>query len=92
MVSHMPKEKDATESASFSLTMYNENGEICSRNYEAPACTGLNIISEELLSEAGYTPTGSEILWYVVQSDSSSLISNQVHISAHGYIGGDHSF
>ncbi len=92
MVSHMPKEKEAAESASFSIKIYNENGEICSRDYEAPPRTGLNIPGEDVLAEAGYKPGDDEILWYVMRSESSSLISNQIHISADGYVGGDHSF
>ncbi|PPR61449.1 MAG: hypothetical protein CFH10_01156 [Alphaproteobacteria bacterium MarineAlpha4_Bin2] len=92
MVSHMPKEKEAAEHAPFSIRIYNENGNICSLEYEIAPRTGLNIDSEEVLENAGYKPTDDEILWYVIRSESSSLISNQIYISADGYVGGDHSF
>ena len=92
MVSHMPKEKAATDVATFSVSIYNGNAEICSRNFESLPRTGENIVAEEMLADANYIPGERDILWYVVRSESSSLISNQIHISADGYIGGDHSF
>jgi hypothetical protein len=88
----MPKEKSATDVATFSVSIYNGNEEICSRNFESLPRTGENIVAEEILADANYIPGERDILWYVVRSESSSLISNQIHISADGYIGGDHSF
>ncbi len=92
MVSHMPKEKAATQVATFTVSLYNRDFEICSRKYESLPRTGESIVAEDLLAEVDYIPDDRDILWYVVRSESSSLICNQIHISRDGYIGGDHSF
>lgn len=92
MVSHISKVKGATGTAHYTLTLHGANGPICAHDYALPNGAGHNIIAETLLDEAGYVPSTREFVWYVVQSDCSSLICNQIHISEDGYIGGDHSF
>ena len=92
LISYMPKEKFESSRAIYTLSIYNKDTEICSQKYELGPRTSENIVAEDLISEFHYVPEKDEILWYVLRSECSSLVSNQIHVSADGYIGGDHSF
>jgi hypothetical protein len=92
MVSHLSKLRDSRESAEFTLLLYGRHGQVASKTYKSINGTAINIMPGALLKDAGYTPQDREVLWYALQSDNSSLICNQLHISSEGNIGGDHSF
>ncbi|MEQ8443888.1 MAG: hypothetical protein RIM33_07395 [Alphaproteobacteria bacterium] len=92
LISHMPKAKSDHSAPEFTFELYNRDGLVASTGGRIRAGTGLNIEIEQVLADAGYTPGNREFLWYVVKSDNPSLIANQIHISAQGRIGGDHSF
>jgi hypothetical protein len=92
LISHMSKSKSDRSAPAFKFELYNRDGLVASTSGTITAGTGKNILIEELLADAGYVPGSGEFLWFVVKSDNPSLIANQIHISASGRIGGDHSF
>lgn len=92
MISHMSREKSARSPAEYVLTLHNREGEVARHSGVLANGAGVNLAAEDILATAGYRPQNQEILWYVVQSSNPSLISNQIHISRDGRVGGDHSF
>lgn len=92
LLSHMNKDRNDRSTPDYRLTLYGPGGELATTEGTLPNGCGVNIQMETLLEEAGvHLPVGA-FVWYVVQSDNPSMISNQIHISESGAIGGDHSF
>lgn len=92
MVSHKSKVRDSRETAQFTLILYGQHGQVAEKTYETTNGMAKNIVPEDLLREVDYAPQSGEVLWYSLQSDSSSYFCNQLHISREGFVGGDHSF
>jgi len=92
LISHFSKVKHDESVATVELTLYGRSGEICATRHELANGTALNADAEALLADVGYQSAPDEFIWYVARSDNPALIANQIHISANGHIGGDHSF
>jgi len=92
MLSAFSKEKDANLLRDGTVTLYGRQGMVARRVFALQGNSGLTVDAEELLAAAGHVAEAGEILWYVVQSEHATLDVNQVCISAHGLVGGDHCF
>lgn len=92
MISHMSRQKGDRSTPDYTVTLYNRDGVLAESGGTIPNGTGVNVEIENLLAANRYQANPGEYFWYVVRSDNPSLICNQIHISASGRIGGDHSF
>lgn len=92
MVSHMSRDKADRSTPTYTVSVYNREGQVATDSGVLANGTGVNIDIDAMLAEQGYSAQNGEFFWYVVHSDNPSLICNQIHVSADGRIGGDHSF
>lgn len=92
LVSHLKKLKEDRSTSDFKVSLFGDNGIVACENFRSPNGTCANMEAEELLKTANYRPRENEVLWYVLESSDPSYVCNQIHISADGFVGGDHSF
>ncbi len=74
------------------VTLHARTGPVARRTLRLQAQDAVTLVAEDLLAEAGHAAKPGEILWYVLQSDRTTIDANQVCISADGLVGGDHAF
>ena len=92
LLSHLSKIKGAREEAEISLKVFTQSGPIFHERYRTRNGTALNLNARALISQSGYQPRVDEILWYTLESSCPNYVSNQIHVSQSGFVGGDHSF
>lgn len=92
MVTGFSNKKDELKKRAGTITIFGKDRPLAQLAFELNGNSCLSIAAEQLLSEHEAVYSAGEILWYVVESDHSSLDVNQVYISANGCVGGDHSF
>jgi hypothetical protein len=92
LVSHLSKVRGAREEAELTVQLYARGGHIGRSVRVTRNATALNLDGEALVRAAGYRPRHNEVLWYTLESVCPNYTANQVHVSATGFVGGDHSF
>lgn len=92
VVSHLNKIQGAREEAQLRCTIFGTTGRICEKTYRTTSGAALQIHAETLMAGAAYLPRRYEVLWYTLESDCPNYLSNQIHLSQSGFVGGDHSF
>ena len=72
----------------FAFSIYRSTGIIYRSNFTMRNLSSMSICAEDLIAQHDST----EILWYTIMARESVFDINQIFISEHGRIGGDHSF
>lgn len=92
VISHLSKVKGAQERGALTLRLFGTQGAFHEQRYETSNGTALDIQVEPLVVATGYAPREGEVIWYTLESSCPNYLSNQLHISRSGFVGGDHSF
>jgi len=88
-IAHLEKRKVADGVSSLTLRLYDRGGVVAERELAMANRSALNLEVEELV--AGIEVEG-RVLWYTLESSNPSFTVRQVHVSARGFVGADHSF
>jgi hypothetical protein len=92
LVSHFNKKRDAEEEASFTVKLFGPDGPLVEKTFGTRNRTSMKLELGELLNGTGHVPQDGQILWYTLSSASPSYLAYQLHMSATGFVGADHSF
>jgi hypothetical protein len=92
LVSAYSKHRRFAKPSEFTLSLYDSKGVIARRTIGSGNGRAHNILVEDLLSPAQRAQYEGRSLWYVLQSDDPIYVANNLHVSASGRVGGDHSF
>lgn len=88
-VTHLEKHKAASGSAELHLRLYDETGIVLEQRHTMENRSALNLDVEALVQDLA---TSGTVLWYTIESTNPSFTVRQVHVSASGFVGADHSF
>lgn len=94
LVFHLDKRMNVDVEAEATLTFWGTEGALARRTLNMRNGTAHNFLGEELLSDCGVSPdqAAGGYFWYTLEANSPSVLAYELHETAAGFIGGDHSF
>lgn len=94
IVLNLDKQSEAETETSVQLTFWSQEGAMLKQQFPLRNGTAFIGVGEDILRDGGIdvAPLNGQYLWYTVEAGTPYVIAYEVHQSAAGYIGGDHSF
>jgi hypothetical protein len=88
---HLSKVREANETASLHLKIFGAQGLVAERNCVSKNGQAHIFVVEDLLAERAGAG-GDQVYWYTIESDNPNITAFELHKSAAGFVGADHSF
>ena len=95
MISHFSNSENSNEKTSIKINIFDDRKKIVSKNITSISPNAININLSDMIERKiskNINNKNFNFYWFTVETSSTSLICNHVHLSKNGLVAGDHSF
>ncbi len=95
MISHFSNSENTNEKTSIKINIFDDRKKIVSKSIASISPNAININLSNMIERQinkNINNKSFNFYWFTVETSSTSLICNHVHLSKNGLVAGDHSF